>query len=311
MTSPQLSIIIPTHNRPELLRRAVASALGQTVTDLEVLVVDDGSTPAVDLPPQARLRVIRLEPNQGGAMARNQGALSASAQWITYLDDDDVLQPTMAATALAAIQHLPADLPAPVGLLFGLSIVNSRGQTLETHLPPTLIRGSHFCLETIPPGTSCFTKQSLVVEREVLLGMGGFDPSFSSRVHTELFLRLNPVCSLWGIPEVTYHLSAHEGNRVSSNPQRRQQSFDQLLAKHQDVFARQPRQTVADFVFNHAVMLQRSGQRWAAVKAWGKAFAIHPVQAIVRLGSPHKQRILKTMPWLKTSFLTPPMSNAR
>lgn len=310
MTSPQLSIIIPTHNRPELLRRAVASALGQTLTDLEVIVVDDGSTPAVSLPPEERLRVIRLEPNQGGAMARNQGALAASARWITYLDDDDVLQPKMAETALSAIQHIPPDLSAPVGLLFGLSIVNSRGQILETHLPPTLPKGSHFCLEKIPLGTSFFTKQSLVVEREVLLDMGGFDPSFSSRVHTELFLRLNPVCSLWGIPEVTYHLSAHEGNRVSSNPQRRQQSFEQLLAKHREVFARQPRQTVADFVFNHAVMLQRSGQGWAATQAWGKAFAIHPVQAIARLGSPYKQQALKTLAVLRAS-LASPLSNAR
>jgi glycosyltransferase involved in cell wall biosynthesis len=310
MTSPQLSIIIPTHNRPELLCRAVASALGQTVIDLEVIVVDDGSTPAVSLPPQDRLRVIRLEPNQGGAMARNQGALAAGARWITYLDDDDVLPPTMAEKALGAIQQIPADLPAPVGLLFGLSIVNSRGQILETHLPPTLPKGSHFCLERIPPGTSCFTKQSLVVEREVLLGMGGFDPSFSSRVHTELFLRLNPVCSLWGIPEVTYHLSTHQGNRVSSNPRRRQQSFEQLLAKHRDVFARQPRQTVADFVFNHAAMLQRSGQRWAAAKAWGQAFAIHPVQAIARLGSPYKQRAIKTLATLKANVPSP-LSDAR
>jgi hypothetical protein len=275
-----------------------------------VIVVDDGSTPAVNLPSQERLRVIRLEPNQGGSIARNQGAIAASARWITYLDDDDMLQPTMAETALEAIQRLPPDLPAPVGLLFGLSIVNSRGQILETHLPPTLPKGSHFCLEKIPPDTSCFTKQSLVVERAVLLGMGGFDPSFSSRVHTEFFLRLNPVCSLWGIPEVTYHLSTHEGNRVSSNPQQRQQSFEQLWAKHHDMFAHQPRQCVADFVFNHAVMLWRSGQQWAAAKAWSRAFAIHPVQALARLGSPYKQRTLKTLAGLRASFW-PPMSDVR
>jgi glycosyltransferase involved in cell wall biosynthesis len=296
MNAPHLSIIIPTFNRPELLPRAVGSALSQTMTDIEVIVVDDGSTPAVALPEQDNLRVIRIEPNQGGANARNQGAIAARSRWITYLDDDDVLLPDMAEKAIAAIRQRPHDLPAPIALLFGLSIVDAHGQVLETHVPPTLPKGSHFCLETIQPGESFFSKQTLVVEREVLLGMGGFDPNFSSRVHTELFLRLNPVCSLWGIPNVTYHLSAHTGTRVSSNSRRRQQSFEQLLTKHHALFMSCSRQTFADFVFNHGDMLHRSGHRWMAAKALGQAFAIHPFHTVARLGSPYKQQLLKMLP---------------
>ncbi|MEO1300540.1 MAG: glycosyltransferase family 2 protein [Cyanobacteria bacterium J06636_16] len=206
MNAPLLSIIIPTYNRPDLLSRAVNSALAQTLKEIEVVVVDDGSVPAVDLPEQDRLRVIRLDPNQGGSAARNRGAEAARSRWITYLDDDDVLLPEMAAKALEAIQQLPHDLPKPVGILFGLRMVNAQGQGLQTHLPPTLPKGSHFCLEDIQPGESFFSKQTLVVERTVLLEVGGFDPNFTSRVHTEFFLRLNSACSLWGIPEVTYLL---------------------------------------------------------------------------------------------------------
>ena len=208
MRAPLLSIIIPTYNRPEQLLRAVDSVLSQTVSNIEVIVVDDGSTPAVALPDQERVRVIRLNSNQGGAAARNQGAKAALSRWITYLDDDDVLLPDMAEKAMKAIRQIPQDLPAPVAVLFGLRIVNAQGQVLSSHLPPTLPRGSHFCLEDIQPDQSFFSKQTLVIERDVLLEMGGFDPSFTSRVHSELFLRLNPMCSLWGIPEITYHLSA-------------------------------------------------------------------------------------------------------
>ena len=301
MSAPLLSIIIPTYNRPELLSRAVNSALNQTLTDMEVIVVDDGSQPAVVLPPQDCLRVVR-QPNQGGATARNHGAKEARGRWITYLDDDDVLLPDMAEKAMAATQHIPQDLPEPVALLFGLTIVNTQGNGIETHLPPTLPRGSHFCLEEIQPGESFFSKQTLVVEREVLLGMGGFDPSFSSRVHTELFLRLNPVCSLWGIPEVTYHLSAHAGVRVSSNSHRRQHNFERLLSKYHDLFTSHSRKTVADFVFNHADMLQRSGQSWLAAKALGRALMIHPIHILLRLGSPYKRQFLKCLSLLKTRF---------
>lgn len=66
MNNPRLSIIIPSFNRPELLHREVCSALSQTMTDIEVIVVDDGSAPAVTLPERENLRVIRLELNQGG-----------------------------------------------------------------------------------------------------------------------------------------------------------------------------------------------------------------------------------------------------
>ena len=301
MSTPLLTIIIPTYNRPDLLPRAVASALNQTLTDIEVLVVDDGSTPAVDLPAEARLRVIH-QANQGGAAARNQGAKAARSRWITYLDDDDVLLPDMAQKAADAIAQIPQELPTPVAVLFGLKIVNSRGQVLETHLPPTLPRGSHFCLEAIRPDQSFFSKQTLVVERDVLLGMGGFDPTFSSRVHTECFLRLNPVCSLWGVPDVTYHLSAHEGVRVSSNPRRRQQNFERLLTKHHALFTSHSRQKFADFVFNHADMLQRNRQSWLAAKALAHAFWIHPIHIIARLGSPYKKQLLKTVSFLKNCF---------
>lgn len=299
MNAPLLSIIIPTYNRPDLLLRAVNSALTQTLQDIEVIVVDDGSTPVVNLPAQDRLRVIRLDPNQGGAAARNRGAEVARSRWITYLDDDDVLLPEMAANALEAIAQIPQDLSKPVGILFGLRMVNAQGQALQTHLPPTLPKGSHFCLEDIQPGESFFSKQTLVIERTTLLEVGGFDPNFTSRVHTEFFLRLNSACSLWGVPQVTYLLSMHEGLRVSSNPQRRQQNFERLLAKHHDLFATCSRQKFADFIFNHADMLQKSGQLWLAVRALGYAFWIHPLQTVLRLGSPYKKALLHQLAVIK------------
>jgi len=292
MTAPQLSIIIPTYNRPELLPRAVASALQQTIEAIEVIVVDDGSLPAVDLPEQPRLRVIRLANNQGGAAARNIGAAAAHSQWLTYLDDDDVLLPHMAAKTLEAIQHLPANLPRPIGILFGLNVVTPEGKVVTTHLPPTLPRGAHFCLEEIPARHSFYSKQTLVVEREVLLNVGGFDPNFASRIHTELFLRLNSVCSLWGLPEVTYQLSTHAGARVSSNSSKRQRSFEQLLQKHQDLFKSHAQWVYADFVFNHADKLYQNGQHLLALKMLGQAGLIHPLHTLARLGSPYKRKFL-------------------
>ena len=297
MPSPALTIIIPTHNRPKMLRRAVRSALAQTLPDLgpnlEIIVVDDGSEPPVALPEYPQVKVIRISPNRGGAAARNIGAKAAIAPLITYLDDDDELLPQMAQVSLEALSQ--ATLPKPVGVLSALVEVDKKQQIAKTHSPPTLAKGCHFCLEDIDLQHSFASKQTLVVPRQVLLDIGGFDESFTSRVHTELFLRLNPVCSLLGVPTVTYRLTAHDGPRVSSGLEKREQNFRRLLEKHQTVFLSYPRRRYADFIFNHAYMLRRRGYPIAAAKAFLRALRVQPIQAIARLGSPYKTKLLKAL----------------
>jgi glycosyltransferase involved in cell wall biosynthesis len=273
MSNPSLSIIIPTYNRPHLLPRAVQSVLAQTVEDLEVVVVDDGSPEPVKLPEHPRLRVVRLPENRGTAAARNAGAASARGRWITYLDDDDQLLPHMAEVSLAALAN--TTLPKPVAVLSALEVVNQEGKVTQTRRPPTLPRGKHFFLEEIEPGQSFLSKQTLVVERELILEIGGYDESFSSRVHTEIFLRLNPVCSILGVPTVTYQLISHEGPRISRDPSRRQVSFHQLVRKHKSLFKAHPKM-FADFVYKHALMSYELGQKSAALSSVLWAMRIHP-----------------------------------
>ena len=280
MNNPLLSIIIPTYNRPYLLPRAVNSALAQTVEDIEVIVVDDASPERVQLPEHPKLSIIRLPQNSGGAAARNAGAKAARGSWITYLDDDDELLPNMAAVSLEALAN--TNLPKPVAALSGIEVVKSKGKVTKKRLPPTLPLGSYFCLEDIEPGKSFFCKQTMVVERDVLLGIGGFDESFSSRVHTELFLRLNPVCSILGLPVVTYRLFKHEGSQVSKNSSLRQISFKRLIHKHDHIFQARPK-AFAKFVFQHAQRSYELGQTRAAFLNLLWAIRIAPRKTLSRL----------------------------
>lgn len=274
MTSPQVSIIIPTHNRPHLLPIAVRSALAQTFTDLEVIVVDDASTERAQLPDDPRLRVIRLEQSRGGAGARNVGTTAARGRWVMYLDDDDRLLPTMVEVSLVILEQSLEY--SPVALLSGIQKVTDQGEVLSTRLPPSFCpRGSHFFLEEPEPGRSYNTKQTLVVERDLILSIGGWDEAFRSRVHSELFLRLNPACTLMGLPVVTYQLVSHTGDRVSTNPQLRQDSFHQLIQKHRSAFASHPKM-FADFVYKHALMSWTLGQKRAALMCFAWAFRLHP-----------------------------------
>ena len=94
---PLVSAVIPTHGRSTLVPRAVRSALGQTLGEIEVIVVVDGADEttmeALSNIGDPRLRLVPLETPVGQADARNAGVAAARAPWIAFLDDDDLWEP--------------------------------------------------------------------------------------------------------------------------------------------------------------------------------------------------------------------------
>lgn len=113
-SSPLVSIVIPTRNRPETVCRAVRCALDQTYRNLEVVVVIDGPDPAtldaLEALNDQRLYVIALPGNVGGSEARNTGVRHARGEWIAFLDDDDEWLPEKIERQLAAALKMPGTL---------------------------------------------------------------------------------------------------------------------------------------------------------------------------------------------------------
>ena len=94
--TPRVSVIIPTHNRRNLLCAAIDSVLAQTYPEIEIIVVDDGSTDdTTDAMAQYVGRIVYLrQTNQGVAATRNAGIWAATGEYLTFLDDDDLMLPT-------------------------------------------------------------------------------------------------------------------------------------------------------------------------------------------------------------------------
>lgn len=94
---PLVSVVIPTYKRADDLLRAVRSALAQTLTDIEVIVVvepdDAGARPALATVADPRVCTIMSPAKRGPAPARDLGANSATGRWIAFLDDDDEWAP--------------------------------------------------------------------------------------------------------------------------------------------------------------------------------------------------------------------------
>ena len=101
------SLIIPTFNHARFVGAAIDSALAQTVSAFEVIVVDDGSTdetPAVLARYAGRVRVLRQE-NRGLSAARNAGLAAAHGTFVSFLDADDVMAPTKLTAQLEVLER--------------------------------------------------------------------------------------------------------------------------------------------------------------------------------------------------------------
>lgn len=104
---PRVSILIPVYNAEEMILRALDSAQSQTMTDIEIIVIDDASADrTLELVLErkendARIRVCRREINGGPAAARNMGLSLACGEWIALLDADDMMMPNRLERLLA------------------------------------------------------------------------------------------------------------------------------------------------------------------------------------------------------------------
>jgi glycosyltransferase involved in cell wall biosynthesis len=129
---PTVSVVIPVLNRPEVLIRALASVLAQTLRPTETIVVDDGSDPPIknllDLSTLDGVTVLRSEINRGAAAARNMAIAVARGDYVAFLDSDDVWHPEKLQAQIGFMQR--------VG-----SVVSTTGFWLRRHAderPPEL-----------------------------------------------------------------------------------------------------------------------------------------------------------------------------
>jgi len=159
---PSVSIIIPTHNRPHLLPRAVESARAAG-TDVEIIVVDDASTDetASVCKTLRGIKYVRLERNQRVAGARNVGLLASCGEYVTFLDDDDLRLPN---SLDEQVRFLKADKQA--GLIYGQAILgDGAGQPTNQVYPLACPQGDAFWdllgQNFIPCGSAVFRRSCL------------------------------------------------------------------------------------------------------------------------------------------------------
>jgi glycosyltransferase involved in cell wall biosynthesis len=204
---PTVSVVIPAYNAARYLAAAVDSALQQTFRDVEVLVVDDGSTddtPAVLSAYRSRIHVVR-QANAGVARARNAGTEAARGRYVAFLDADDLWQPEKIEkqmAALAAALDRRACYSAFTLVAADLTVLGvSRTARQASLVEDLLLRGN-----------VVGTPSTVVCERDLVREVGGFDPAQSLGADWDLWLRLALRTEFAYVAEPLIRYRIHDAN---------------------------------------------------------------------------------------------------
>jgi glycosyltransferase involved in cell wall biosynthesis len=186
MTDMLVSVYIPTKNRIALLRRAVESVVQQTYADIELIVVNDGSTDATasyldELAVKPNVRVIHHAQSAGAPSARNAALRAATGAFVTGLDDDDYFHPQRISRFVTQWNSL-TQAGHKFSCLYSQDVIKQPSCETLTVKPPSVDHDELYFYNCI--GNQVFTR------REYMLAIGLFDEQMPAWQDLDTFIRL-------------------------------------------------------------------------------------------------------------------------
>jgi glycosyltransferase involved in cell wall biosynthesis len=221
-----VTVVVPTKDRPDLLRLTVASVLAQQDVEARLVVVDDGGSDdsaeaLARLGP--RVTVLRHERSRGVASARNAGLKAVETEWVAFLDDDDLWGPAKLRNQLQALARDRSCRWACSTAVF----FRDRHTALTVHRAPAERDISRAILRenVIPAGGS-----GVLAQTQTVLDLGGFDARYATLADWDLWIRLSQISPVAAVPlaDVAYrvqHASMSHGPRTMDE-------LESLVEKH-------------------------------------------------------------------------------
>ncbi|HUW28694.1 MAG TPA: glycosyltransferase family 2 protein [Sulfuriferula sp.] len=296
-----ITVAVPTHNRPQLLREALTSVAAQTHPEWEVVVVDDGSTPPVL---ESMLRellgerfiLVRHDQAQGIAAAKNAGVTSARGEIVLHLDDDDLLTDTALTKIASAYAHHP-----------DLECLFVNVEPFGTYAPGTAANQSHALsrllgraqgmvdngvvffnsklfvalLKSVPMAMQRPAARKTLWDKVGLLRKGSYMPepewAMKTALLTQPALLLDPVSQFRVDGQNYVSQTAQKEKHLLAAVDIRTTLLAWIAAN--PAFARRAREvkhSLADVYFDQAYHQQRSGNGSAAWRPLFASFVTHP-----------------------------------
>jgi glycosyltransferase involved in cell wall biosynthesis len=260
---PEVTVVVPTHNRSTVLPLTLRSVLAQEGVSLNVVVVDDGSADGTSnwllSLADPRITVVRHDDARGLPAARNAGVATVERGWVAFCDDDDLWAPTKLVEQLEALERNPACHWATTGVVF----VEHELHLLGHHRAVGGDVLHQLVAENVIPSGS-----STMVDVGLLRAAGGFDESLTSSEDWDCWIRVaqrSPL-AVADRPLVGYRIWP---GSMSSNVTRMRASFQQVVNRYAAV-ASANGVTPKSYDYERFLAKQqlRAGDRLAAARAY-------------------------------------------
>jgi len=233
----EVSVIIPTHNRPEFLKRSIKSVLDQSYQDLELIIVDDGSKPTaqniVDSFQDSRIRFIRQEVSRGGGTTRNIGIRAATGNFIAFLDDDDEWVQEKLDIQMSRFSKTDSG----VGFCFS-AVTNIYDNHEEiSHV----LNGVHDHFIRALGNPKGYLTVTLIIKREVFDRIGLFDEFLPSHQEADLVIRMSRHFKGLGIDLPLVKVNMRSGHaHIGGQMKNRITGREMIISKNLDDFQHHP-----------------------------------------------------------------------
>jgi glycosyltransferase involved in cell wall biosynthesis len=221
---PLVSVVIPAYNCVLYLEETIRSILGQTASDIEIIVINDGSTDATGAIARSFGEPVRVfdQPNSGVSTARNHGVREARGAFIALVDHDDYWFPNKLANQLTAFEgHPQVDVVFSDFTRWHQNGGGGRFPEPSTFLPQAAPQGidneySGWIYHQMLLDSWVLTSTALV-RTEVVLANGGFDETLPYSEDWDFWLRLSRTSQFLKLREATtlYRQHADQGSRVT------------------------------------------------------------------------------------------------
>ena len=291
MVPDLVSVVLPTNRVSPYLPATIRSVRAQRWPHWELVVVDDGSPDpsALDRLAATDQRICVLHRGHTGiSPARNAGVAAARGTLVAFLDDDDLWEPDHLAATIGALQRDPV----AVGANSGLATIDGDGRVLQDLTSPSATR------DTVLAGGARPMIQNLLLRREVLEAVGGFDETLTTAEDTDLILKVAQAGPLAFTPEVTARYRRHPEAMTADVP-RTARGGDEVVRRHLAAARRRGDSTAAELLrrnrrqhrgyyalagLREARRLVGSGapRRGAALALWALGYAPRDLAWVVR-----------------------------
>ena len=242
-----VSAIITTHNRKDILKRAIDSVFNQTYSPIELIVVDDGSDDGTSqLCEDTRITYLYIPPQdgRGGNYARNLGIKASKGFYCAFLDDDDAWLPTKIEAQVKLLQEKKCSVVyclRKMELVIDGKIVGVSNETKNK--PSGDLRTEIF--KHYITNTSC-----LLVEKRILEDVGAFDENLRKWQEYDLMIRLSEKSNIYYVDDYLciYRINLSDKERISNDFGRVYETIQKFKIKYAKRLSELPLKTKIYFV---------------------------------------------------------------